>query len=422
MTDPTTDDIRGRSAGRQSRWLLLYLMLAILLLPLLAVILNFPQSFIGYSLAAAFVFHVIIRNRPAEWIAAALVGGLFNQAAKLAAPSLHLPANTAVFSLAMLGAGSLMVLGWRLVWTSGQDSSNLRQTYLPAVALLALVLASQLALLNMPMRGLETLDAYLQAFDLSLIWPPVFFLGRAFQRVHYSRYVAQIAYSILPMMVAVVCGGYIRYRNASPWPVLKIMAVAGVLGYAGYLLFPAVGPAYIPEFTFPAVPFTLADVAPWRPHLLLAPASAARNAMPSLHMAWALLIWLNARGLPRVFRTLTFIYVLLTITVILGLGEHYVADLLVAVPFSVLVQALCSGHATSSLARWRAAFGSALLVAAWLLVLRYETAFFFLAPVIPWACAIVSSGMSAILLSPLLKTNAELHRNDSHQLEASLSR
>jgi PAP2 superfamily protein len=408
------------SAADSRRWRVLYVALAILLLPFLADNLNFPHSFTGYGIASVFVLHVVARHRPKEWVAAVVVGFIWNQCARLTASMLHLPGKAPMLSLAMLGAGSLIVLGGLMLLTRAVDPTNLKRIYLPSVVLLALVLISQLMLIGTTIRGRATFDAYLQAFDLSLTWPPVFGLGRIFQRLNRSPQIAQITYLLLPMMVAAVCAGYIRFRNSSPWTILKIMAVAGILGYAGYLLFPAVGPAYIPEFTFPTVPFSLGDITPWHPRILLAPAGAARNAMPSLHMAWALLLWFNARALPGAFRILTLIYVLLTIVVVLGLGEHYIADLVVALPFSVLVQAICSPSTISSSTRSKAAIGSGLLVAGWLLALRYGTAFFMLSPIVPWSCAIVSSAASAMLLLPLLKMDIDLHSANLGQAEVPL--
>jgi PAP2 superfamily len=405
------------STADSGRWRVLYFALAISLLPFLAINLNFPYSFTGYGIAAVFVLHVVARYRPKELITAALVGFVWNQCARFAASTLHLPGKAPMLSLAMLGAGSLIVLGCLALWARAADPVNLQRIYLPSVVLLGLILTSQVILVGTTIRGRETFDIYLQAFDLSLVWPPVFGLGRVFQRWNRLPHIALITYLALPIMVAAVCAGWIRFRNSSPWLILKIMAVAGILGYAGYLLFPAVAPAYLPEFTFPTVPFSLGDITPWHPRILLAPAVAPRNAMPSLHLAWALLLWFNARALPAAFRILTFIYVVLTIVVVLGLGEHYLADLVVALPLSVLVQAICSPPTIGSSTRSKAAIGSGLLVTAWLLALRYATAFFIHSPIAPWSCVIVSTGASAMLLLPLLKKGADLSRANLSQLE-----
>jgi len=420
VTTPTSDGVQPMLPASFSRPRVLYYALAVLLLPFLAINLNFPHSFTGYSIAAAFVLHVMARHRPREWLAAALVGLVLNQSARLVASLFHMPGKAPIVSFAMLGAGSLIVLGWPAVWKRVADASNLQNIYLPSVVLVALVLISQLMLLVTPIRRVETFDVYLQMFDLSLVWPPVFALGRIFQRVNDARSIALNTYLFLPIVVAVVCGGYIRFRKASAWATLKVMAIAGLLGYATYLLFPAAGPEYVPAFNFPTGFFSLADIHTGYSRALLPPVAAARNAMPSLHLAWALLLWFESKALARVFRLLTFVYVVLTIIVVLGLGEHYIADLVVAVPFSVLVLAICSSTTTSASTRRKASLGSTLMVSGWLALLRYGTALFVLSPILPWTMTIVSTAVSAILVSPLLGTANDPNNHDMHQAEVSM--
>src|SRR5262249_27497114 len=63
-----------------------------------------------------------------------------------------------------------------------------------------------------------------------------------------------------------------------------------------------------------------------------------RNGMPSLHTAWAFLIMTSAAGLPRWFRHLSVGYLMATLVATLATGEHYLVDLIVALPFAVAVQ------------------------------------------------------------------------------------
>jgi hypothetical protein len=385
--------------------------------------LNAPSSFTGYSIASSFVLHLMVRPRPKEWIVAAIIGLALNQGSRLLAVSMHLPVRAPWFSLASLGAGSLLVLAFLSVRTHNVDRQDVLKVYLPAIVLVALVLLSQLMLAVTTLRDSPVLDAHLQTFDLSLAWPLPFSLGRAFLQLHGARYAVQVCYSMLPMIVAVVCGAYIRFCNLAPWPLLKIMAIAGAFGYVGYLIFPAVGPAYIKDFSFPALPFTLADIPPWNPRPLFAPATIARNAMPSLHMAWALLLCINARGLPRSVRVLTQIYLVLTVIVVLGLGEHYIADLVVAIPFSVAVQAIASPAHISPRVRSFSALGGFLLVALWLLLLRFAIPFFLITPFVPWVCVILTIVLSAMLLRILQENRTVspvIGRAHEHSSSASL--
>jgi hypothetical protein len=90
------------------------------------------------------------------------------------------------------------------------------------------------------------------------------------------------------------------------------------------------------------------------------------------------------------------IYVVLTVVATLGTGEHYLADLAVAVPFSVAVQALWTR--SHHKARYRVLVAATGLTLAWLIVLRYGTNFFLLSPTIPWGCILVSTVASLMLV------------------------
>lgn len=93
--------------------------------------------------------------------------------------------------------------------------------------------------------------------------------------------------------------------------------LGGCLCFAGYAILPAVGPAYY-DWT--------------RGVALFAP----RNAMPSMHLTWALLIAVNARG--RGLRAALWAYAGLLAVATIALGEHYLVDLLAAIPFAIAVQ------------------------------------------------------------------------------------
>lgn len=92
------------------------------------------------------------------------------------------------------------------------------------------------------------------------------------------------------------------------------MCFAAVLAVPCYLLVPAAGPAYAGQ------------------------ANALRNCMPSLHLTWAALLWIDARkaGLRRGL----LIFMGMTAIATLATGEHYVLDLIAAVPFTWAVHRL----------------------------------------------------------------------------------
>ena len=62
-----------------------------------------------------------------------------------------------------------------------------------------------------------------------------------------------------------------------------------------------------------------------------------RNAIPSLHMTWPLLLFFSCRR--RIQKIGASVLVLLTILATLGIGQHYLVDLVVAVPFALAIHA-----------------------------------------------------------------------------------
>jgi hypothetical protein len=61
------------------------------------------------------------------------------------------------------------------------------------------------------------------------------------------------------------------------------------------------------------------------------------NAMPSLHLAWALLCLFYVHRLGIGMRILACTFALLTAIATVASGQHYVVDLIAAVPFSFAV-------------------------------------------------------------------------------------
>lgn len=190
-----------------------FIALTLALVPFVLVNLNFPESFTGYALGSAFVIHVILGRRPWEWFCAVFLGALLNGAARWAASWWLLPAVAPLFSFAMLGAGSLLILGWRSSWSVGPDNEESKSAFLQSVVLLVLVLASQLMLGATRVRGPYVFDSYLASFDEALGWTSLF--AQAFvARVPFIHHFAVVAYDALPVIAAFVCAAYSRHRKA----------------------------------------------------------------------------------------------------------------------------------------------------------------------------------------------------------------
>lgn len=351
---------------------------------------NFDRPFINYGFASALIFLFETGSGTGAWVATVIAAlgfslchAFFQQGANIAAPSVNLYAG-------MLGRGGLAVLGWRTIWASPQESRRLLRISLLPVGIVLFVVASLLALnLTVP-TGSRVLDSYLYVFDGSLGFQPSFLVGQLFSRYKPVADLARASYFGLPVVIALACAGYLK--SGSPWRPLGILASAGVLGYLLYWVFPATGPLYVAGASFPG-----------SPHPIALPTLVPCNAMPSLHMAWALLLWFNCRPFSRVSRGLALTYVVLTVLATLGSGEHYMADLAVALPFSVTVQALWTPVQTTT--RYAVLAGGTSLTLVWLVMLRYGTEFFLLSPAVPWGCVIASTILCLVLERLLEQTS-----------------
>ncbi|MFN0316454.1 MAG: fused MFS/spermidine synthase, partial [Burkholderiales bacterium] len=187
---------------------------------------------------------------------------------------------------------------------------------------------------------------------------------------------------------------------------IKIWVVGILACYFTYFLYPVAGPIYafgdkaFPAF-LPALEFLQQGVT------IIAP--APRNAMPSMHFGWALLFWMNAGLLPnpnhaKWLRAFAAVVVALTGLATLTLGEHYLVDLVVAVPFVIALQALCTDALPwSNVAKRNSVvigFGVAL---AWMLGLRFGAHAFINIQGLTWVAIIITLAVSVGLYRPLAR-------------------
>lgn len=145
----------------------------------------------------------------------------------------------------------------------------------------------------------HTIDAQLSALD--------FGVGRGvwiFAKAH-TWFLQPITVAYLALPEAMLLAAFLAKSERSR--LLLSMSLGFVLIVPCYLLFPAVGPVHVGD---PA---------------------AARDCMPSMHLTWALLLWMNSRG--RI-RPVFAVFAGLTAVATLATGEHYLPDLVVAVPWA----------------------------------------------------------------------------------------
>jgi hypothetical protein len=291
---------------------------------------------------------------------------------------------------AFLGIASIIVLAVQVVLAPRSERVSLRRTFFAAsVFPLCALLIGYFIPLTIWLRP-KTYDAFLLAFDGGLGFQPSFVLGRLL--VHHATLwgATTIVYYALPVEVAILYAAY-RALPRQPVALLALMLCLMVVGDAQYGIFPAVGPAYAFRESYPLRPPPLAQIAA---EPITVP-EAPRNCMPSLHLAGALLAWWNSRIWPRWGRVLTFLFLLATAFATLALGEHYLADLVVAFPFSLILQAAWTQNVKfTQTARQSAFWWGWAVTATWLVLLRYFLGIFLISPLVPWGAILATVGGS----------------------------
>jgi len=162
--------------------------------------------------------------------------------------------------------------------------------------------------------------------------------------------------------------------------ILKLNIINPIIGFSLYFLYPAMGPKY----AFPAFP-QLPGVLPLAPALLT---GGPPNAMPSLHIGTALLIFFLARPW-KWLRWITGVYLFLMMLAVFSTGEHYLVDTIVALPYALMIMALSSTTRESK----SVLFLSAGMLGLWLFALRFGV----FTPWISWALTLTTLAVTVIL-------------------------
>jgi hypothetical protein len=347
------------------------------------------DAFFGFALASVLIIHLRVQPR---WLDVGLIAVGTALLAVMDFQILHFPPKVMAW-FSFLGLTSFVIMAVRSIWS--QERRLLLYGWVPA----ALFVMSDYFAYNMlewtASAHPKTLDLYLLSFDASLRVQLAFLVGQYYARVPWFHIAALIAYVGLAIPIAVVYAGrLVRFREAA-FPCMLAFLIAGPLGILCYNLFPACGPQSLFGQAFPFHPLSVADL----PRLALesVPISGARNAIPSLHLAWTLLAWWYSKGLSWIERLIALSFLGLTAFATLGTGEHWFVDLIVAFPFALMIQAACAYRVSWKEQRRITAFvlglGGTL---AWLVTLRYGTKLFWTSPIVPWALVVATIALVSL--------------------------
>ncbi|MGB7848340.1 MAG: phosphatase PAP2 family protein [Candidatus Acidiferrum sp.] len=339
-----------------------------------------------FSIALLSLFFILVRTSASlrEFLATLL---LFTVLAALEFRLLGYPSTWPVW-VSLLGMASLGVLFLRLVWAPPSQRRLAAFVLIPSLLFVVSEWFASLFLFWTERFHPKVLDLYLYSFDASTRIQLPFLMGRLFLRFPALSFISVAAYIGLPVAIGLAFAGCVLRNPRTALAACVAFLITGPVGILFYNLFPALGPVHLFEGRFPWDPLSLQQAR----HLFLEPVplAGARNAIPSLHAAWIFLVFWYTRDLSRLEKTIAALFVVFTLFATLGTGEHYFVDLVVAVPFSLLILAfsnLLIGHQ-----RFRQLFPLGIGLAGvlvWLMALQYAPLFFWRSPLIPWlACSV----------------------------------
>ena len=267
-----------------------------------------------------------------------------------------------------LGLASLVMLAFRIATSLGDTRRQAVSALLTACLIIgSMPLIFFFLLLTIQLQP-TTLDALAYTADSTLGSPVSFVVGQWFETVPALAMVSGVVYLTLPVAFMVIVALHLRANGPPVFELLPTFLAVAVVGFCIYNYYPLVGPfasfpALFPH-TPPAIEVVLATP-------LIAPEDP-RNGMPSLHTAWALVIFWQARPLGRLIHVLAGFYLVFTVLATVGYGAHYAFDLVVAVPSTLACQALCMIVPASAQAlRRRALVCGIVLTVGWLFLLRF---------------------------------------------------
>ncbi len=356
------------------------------------------NAYLSLALASAVIVLGILRHSWFDllWV---VVGALFLAVLDYRVMD-YKPFFMAGFSF--VGLSALGVLGTRTIWAKAEDRKLLLYGFLPAVLFVASEWTASSLLDITEKLHPKTFDLFLYSFDSSLRVQISFLTGQFLLKNLWLRTASLAIYISLPLPLALVYASQLRRQKGKALAVMIAFLATGPVGVLCYNMLPACGPVHLFGAAFPWSPLSTADA--MQLNIVPVITEGARNAIPSLHMTWVLLVWWNSRGLSRWVRVIAMIYVALTVLATLGTGEHYFIDLVVAFPFSLAVQALSSYSIPTSHRDRRVAFVfGTFATLIWLALLSFNVKIFWISPIIPWSMIAVTIAPSILLWNRLLR-------------------
>lgn len=212
-------------------------------------------------------------------------------------------------------------------------------------------------------------------------------------------------YGVLIFCFYALVGLAIRKNATLRLNVWRTLTVPFALAFLIYALLPVSGPTY----AFFSGEFPLSLPAPGTlPTSPVVIPPAYRNGMPSMHFTGALLVWMLAVALrERVAVLMSTFLVIGTAWATLAIGEHYLVDLVVALPYAAFLGPLLiwperfKSSASISIPVW----GAAIIFFSWVILLRVAPSWLVAQIEFVQVLSVASIAVSLIVFWQIFKEN-----------------
>ena len=325
-----------------------------------------------FSVAAVAITAGTVRRR--DIVPVALLAPAFEACRILLALALgrHLWPLESLSTLALgVWYASLFVSLWRIANETGAQRLREVDHMLLRLALPLGVCLSMFGLYLTEIHIQASYDNFLYAFD-GLLGPPIAAMAAALCDGHPWLGAAAFAvYQSYWLALALFILHLLRWNDRRAGELMSRWILASLVGWGLFFMLPGVGPNvsfYAGKSGLPPP-----DSVPLQAVLMPLGTEQPRNAMPSLHTVWVLLLMMVSWRMSRIWFVGAAMFAGATLFATLGLREHYLIDLVVAVPLAVACYAL--GAVLDGDGPWQyklpAVLGGAALVALLMLAVRY---------------------------------------------------
>ena len=237
----------------------------------------------------------------------------------------------------------------------------------------------------------RVLDADIARLDEACGAQPSALMAFAFRRLPPLGTASLIVYTFVQIPITVVAAFQWKHKEPEALSVLPAFMVGSIIGFICYWLAPAIGPKVYFAGDFPllhAKPDYLAQLSPYdyNPH-------HPRNDMPSMHFSWSVMAFLFTRGFSAPARVYAAAFVFFTMCATIGLGEHYLMNLIVGMSPVLFVRGLTAARVGwRRIERLRAAAIGLAMLAAWIAGIRSHVV------IEPWLTILFSAVTLAVAI------------------------